>query len=65
MAAETPVSRKPDAAAVIPWRSLVAAALAFAVAWSGVVYAANNSVQGAKKEDGGFDGDAQTPRPPS
>ena len=60
MAAETPVSRKPDAAAVIPWRSLVAAALAFAVAWSGVVYAANNSVQGAKKEDGGFDGDAPT-----
>ncbi|HEY9454831.1 MAG TPA: D-alanyl-D-alanine carboxypeptidase family protein [Bradyrhizobium sp.] len=60
MAAETPVSRKPDAAAVIPWRSLVAAVLASAVAWGGVVYAANNSVQGAKKEDGGFDGDAPT-----
>jgi D-alanyl-D-alanine carboxypeptidase (penicillin-binding protein 5/6) len=60
MAAETPVSRKPDAAAAIPWRGLIAAALAFGVAWGGVVYAANNSVQGAKKEDGGFDGDAPT-----
>ncbi len=60
MAAEISVSRKPDAAAVIPWRSLIAATLAFAVAWGGVVYAANNSVQGAKKEDGGFDGDAPT-----
>ena len=60
MAAETPVSRKPDAAAVIPWRSLIAATLAFAVGWGGVVYAANNSVQGAKKEEGGFDGDSPT-----
>ena len=31
-----------------------------AVGWGGVVYAANNSVQGAKKEEGGFDGDAPT-----
>jgi serine-type D-Ala-D-Ala carboxypeptidase (penicillin-binding protein 5/6) len=31
-----------------------------AVGCSGVVYAANNSVQGAKKEEGGFDGDAPT-----
>ena len=60
MAAETPVSRKTEAAAVIPWRSLIAGTLAFAVAWGGVVYAANNSVQGAKKDDGGFDGDAPT-----
>ena len=28
--------------------------------WGGVVYAANNSVQGAKKDEGGFDGDAPT-----
>jgi D-alanyl-D-alanine carboxypeptidase (penicillin-binding protein 5/6) len=28
--------------------------------WSGVIHAANNSVQGAKKEDAGFDGDAPT-----
>ena len=60
MAPETPVFRKPDAAAVIPWRSLIAAVLALAVGWGGIVYAANNSVQGAKKEDGGFDGDAPT-----
>jgi serine-type D-Ala-D-Ala carboxypeptidase (penicillin-binding protein 5/6) len=30
------------------------------VGWAGIVYAANNSVQGAKKEEGGFDGDAPT-----
>jgi D-alanyl-D-alanine carboxypeptidase (penicillin-binding protein 5/6) len=40
------------------WRCLVAAAVAVTVGWGGVVYAANNSVQGAKKDDGGFDGDA-------
>src|SRR6266404_5844327 len=42
------------------WRSLIAAVVAIAVGWGGVVYAANNSVQGAKKEEGGFDGDAPT-----
>ena len=58
MAAETFVSRKSDAAAIIPWRGLMAAVLALSVGWGGIVYAANNSVQGApKKEDGGFDGD--------
>ena len=61
MAAETSVSRKSDAAAIIPWRGLMAAVVALAVGWGGIVYAANNSVQGApKKEDGGFDGDAPT-----
>ena len=61
MAIETFVSRKLHAAAVVPWRSLMAAVLALAVGWGGIVYAANNSVQGApKKEDGGFDGDAPT-----
>jgi len=40
------------------WRSLIAAVVAIAVCCGGVVYAANNSVQGAKKEEGGFDGDA-------
>jgi D-alanyl-D-alanine carboxypeptidase (penicillin-binding protein 5/6) len=43
-----------------PWRSLIAAAVAIAVGCGGMVYAANNSVQGAKKEEGGFDGDAPT-----
>src|ERR1700688_2961059 len=37
-----------------------AAEIAAAIGWSGVVDAANNSVQGAKKDDGGFDGDAPT-----
>jgi D-alanyl-D-alanine carboxypeptidase (penicillin-binding protein 5/6) len=38
----------------------MAAAVAAAVGWGGLAYAANNSVQGAKKDDGGFDGDAPT-----
>lgn len=42
-------------------RGLVAAALAVSLSWGGVVHAANQSVQGAKKtEDAGFDGDAPT-----
>jgi D-alanyl-D-alanine carboxypeptidase (penicillin-binding protein 5/6) len=41
-------------------RSLLAVATAIAVGWSGVVYAANQSVQGARKEEAGFDGDAPT-----
>jgi D-alanyl-D-alanine carboxypeptidase (penicillin-binding protein 5/6) len=31
-----------------------------ALGWGALAYAANNSVQGAKKEEGGFDGDAPT-----
>src|SRR5271156_3142746 len=42
------------------WRCLIAAAIVVAVGWGGMAYAANNSVQGAKKEEGGFDGDAPT-----
>src|ERR1700741_447006 len=42
------------------WRSLIAAAVVLAVGWGGLVHAANNSVQGAKKDEGGFDGDAPT-----
>ena len=42
------------------WRWLAAAALVLAVASGGAVYAANNSVQGAKKDDNAFDGDAPT-----
>src|SRR6476620_10272260 len=52
--------RKPRFATADSWRRLVAAVVAIAVGWGGVVYAANNSVQGAKKEEGGFDGDAPT-----
>src|SRR6516225_8807755 len=41
------------------FRSVIAAVVAGAVGWGGVLYAAN-SIQGAKKEEGGFDGDAPT-----
>src|SRR5205823_12121313 len=60
MAAEPSPSRKPAAATARSWRSLVAALIAIAIGCGGVVYAANNSVQGAKKDEGGFDGDAPT-----
>jgi len=60
MAVEISTFRESRAATGRPWRSLIAAMVAIAVGWGGVVYAANNSVQGAKKEEGGFDGDAPT-----
>src|SRR6516162_6686630 len=41
-------------------RWLVAGLLVACIGWSGFVQAANQSVQGAKKEEGGFDGDAPT-----
>ncbi|MCA6107729.1 D-alanyl-D-alanine carboxypeptidase family protein [Bradyrhizobium cenepequi] len=44
----------------LPWRALTVAAVALAIGFGTAVYAANNSVQGAKKEEGGFDGDAPT-----
>ena len=53
-------SAEPSPRQDAPWRSLIAAAVAVAVGWGGMVYAANNSVQGAKKDEGGFDGDAPT-----
>ena len=65
MAVETSSSRKLSTSRGGWCRSLLAAAVAVAIAaalgWGGMVYAANNSVQGAKKEvEGGFDGDAPT-----
>jgi D-alanyl-D-alanine carboxypeptidase (penicillin-binding protein 5/6) len=61
MAAETSSARNSrPAIGRRRWRSLIAAVVAMAVGWGGLVYAANNSVQGAKKEEGGFDGDAPT-----
>jgi serine-type D-Ala-D-Ala carboxypeptidase (penicillin-binding protein 5/6) len=42
------------------WRFVAAAVVVLAIASGGAVYAANNSVQGAKKEDNAFDGDAPT-----
>ncbi|UFX41733.1 D-alanyl-D-alanine carboxypeptidase [Bradyrhizobium sp. 41S5] len=60
MAAQIAIPRTLFARAGRCWRGLVAAAVVLAIGCGGVVYAANNSVQGAKKEDGGFDGDAPT-----
>jgi serine-type D-Ala-D-Ala carboxypeptidase (penicillin-binding protein 5/6) len=47
-------------AAARPWRSLLAGVLAAGIACGSVAIAANNSVQGAKKDDGGYDTDAPT-----
>ena len=60
MAVEISPSRKSRPATGRFWHSLIAAVVAMAVGWGGMVYAANNSVQGAKKDEGGFDGDAPT-----
>src|SRR3984957_18451055 len=60
MAAEHSTSRKHKPAPGRNFRALIALALAAAIGWGAVVHAANNSVQGAKKEDPGFDGDAPT-----
>jgi serine-type D-Ala-D-Ala carboxypeptidase (penicillin-binding protein 5/6) len=60
MAVELPPLRQSRPAIARAWRGLMAAVVAMAVGWGGIVLAANNSVQGAKKEEGGFDGDAPT-----
>jgi D-alanyl-D-alanine carboxypeptidase (penicillin-binding protein 5/6) len=60
MALEISSSRKPQSRPALFWRGLIAAAVVASVGWGGLVYAANQSVQGAKKEEGGFDGDAPT-----
>src|SRR5450759_3096178 len=60
MAAEILPLRRAKSATGRAWRRLIAVAVAVAVGWGGMVYAANNSVQGAKKDEGGFDGDAPT-----
>jgi D-alanyl-D-alanine carboxypeptidase (penicillin-binding protein 5/6) len=54
------ISRKSRSATGTSRRRLVLSVLALAVGWGSMVHAANNSVQGAKKDDGGFDGDAPT-----
>jgi serine-type D-Ala-D-Ala carboxypeptidase (penicillin-binding protein 5/6) len=57
---DTPLSSASGSATARLWRGLIAAVVVIALGCGGIVYAANNSVQGAKKEDGGFDGDAPT-----
>jgi serine-type D-Ala-D-Ala carboxypeptidase (penicillin-binding protein 5/6) len=56
----TAFSRPGAARAGSLWRVLTAAAVALAIGCGTAVYAANNSVQGARKDEGGFDGDAPT-----
>jgi serine-type D-Ala-D-Ala carboxypeptidase (penicillin-binding protein 5/6) len=53
-------SREWLSATSTPWRRVIAVAVIASLAWGGAIYAANNSVQGAKKEEAGFDGDAPT-----
>ena len=60
MAVEISSTRKSGPGSGRCWRGLTAALVAAAVGWGGIVFAANNSVQGAKKDEGGFDGDAPT-----
>jgi D-alanyl-D-alanine carboxypeptidase (penicillin-binding protein 5/6) len=60
MTSETPHFRPSWAAAGRPLRGLIATVVVASVAWGGLLYAANQSGQGAKKEEGGFDGDAPT-----
>src|SRR5262245_53630610 len=50
----------PFSTAGLAGRRLAAVALAVALGWAGVLHAANQSIQGAKKDEGGFDGDAPT-----
>jgi D-alanyl-D-alanine carboxypeptidase (penicillin-binding protein 5/6) len=60
MASDISLSRTSRFAIRRSWRSLIAALVVVAVGCCGVAWAANNSVQGAKKDEGGFDGDAPT-----
>jgi D-alanyl-D-alanine carboxypeptidase (penicillin-binding protein 5/6) len=59
MAIKIAIFRKPYAPGRF-WPNLLAAVLVAVIGWAGLAHAANNSVQGAKKEEGGFDGDAPT-----
>ncbi|MCK1622518.1 D-alanyl-D-alanine carboxypeptidase [Bradyrhizobium sp. 160] len=61
MAVRPSLLRRPRFTAGALGRGLIAAILVAAIGWGGALYAANQSVQGAKKaEDTGFDGDAPT-----
>jgi serine-type D-Ala-D-Ala carboxypeptidase (penicillin-binding protein 5/6) len=60
MAAEIARVRTLRFAGIRAWRSVGALIFALAVGSVGLVHAANHSVQGAVKEEGGFDGEAPT-----
>jgi serine-type D-Ala-D-Ala carboxypeptidase (penicillin-binding protein 5/6) len=53
-------SLKSRSASGTSWLGLVASVAVLAVSLGGAIEAANNSMQGPKKEEGGFDGDAPT-----
>src|SRR3954469_15940883 len=53
-------SDRPFSRATRSWHRLLAGILVAGIAVGGVAYAANNSVQGAKKPDEGYDADAPT-----
>jgi D-alanyl-D-alanine carboxypeptidase (penicillin-binding protein 5/6) len=60
MAAEIARFRASRFAGTHTWRYVVVLAFALAVGSIGLVHAANHSVQGAPKEEGGFEGEAPT-----
>lgn len=60
MAFDLLLNRRPRLNAGSLARALIALVIAASVGWSGVLHAANQSVQGARKEEGGFEGDAPT-----
>jgi D-alanyl-D-alanine carboxypeptidase (penicillin-binding protein 5/6) len=60
MAIEIAAFRSSKSATTRNLHRMVVVIAAIAIGWGGVVYAANQSVQGFKKEEGGFDGDAPT-----
>jgi D-alanyl-D-alanine carboxypeptidase (penicillin-binding protein 5/6) len=60
MAAQLTASRTLKSATASVWRRLIAAVLVLAIGGAGAVFAAGNSMQGTKKEEGGFEGDAPT-----
>ena len=55
MALELARARTSKSTAARLWRGLIAAIVVATVGGSGLVWAANQSVQGFKKEEGGFD----------
>jgi serine-type D-Ala-D-Ala carboxypeptidase (penicillin-binding protein 5/6) len=60
MAVETPLFCRSSFATAALWRRLIVGIVVAALGWGALAHAANNSVQGARKEEGGFDGDAPT-----
>ena len=60
MAADLTTSGRAKIAHGRAWRRVLAPVLVVAIGWGGLVYAAGNSMQGTKKEEGGFEGDAPT-----